>query len=182
MGLAGARSARLKPLSFLVCCYRIHAVSYALPRASFRLGTDFWNPRSNGCQAALKLVWSRMMALGIMASRRASATRALRVAERAAMPNAQDFSFSGRMRDELLNETMFRDLPHARSSIRAWAADYNEERPHSALGHQTPKAFAEGMFTATDRRATPPESSAHLSVATHAPIGVSTQRAPVPAG
>lgn len=35
---------------------------------------------------------------------------------------------------------------------------------------------------ATDSRAAPPESSAHLSVAPTAPIGVSTQRAPVPAG
>ena len=86
------------------------------------------------------------------------------------------------MRDELLNETMFRDIAHARSTIRAWAADYNEERPHSALGYQTPKAFAEDPFTATDSRAALPESSAHLSVAPPAPIGVSTQRAPVPAG
>ncbi|MSU89597.1 transposase [Rhodobacteraceae bacterium 2CG4] len=86
------------------------------------------------------------------------------------------------MRDELLNETMFRDMAHARSAIRAWAADYNEQRPHSALGCQTPKAFAEHLLTATDSRAASHENSAHLSVAPPAPIGVSTQRAPVPAG
>lgn len=98
------------------------------------------------------------------------------------MQNGFVESFNGRMRDELLNETMFRDMAHARSTIRAWAADYNEERPHSALGYQTPKAFAEDLFTATDSRAALLESSAHLSVAPPAPIGVSTQRAPVPAG
>lgn len=98
------------------------------------------------------------------------------------MQNGFVESFNGRMRDELLNETMFRDMAHARSAIRAWAADYNEERPHSALGYQTPRAFAEDMFTATDSRAASPESSAHLSVALPAPIGVSTKRAPVPAG
>ena len=98
------------------------------------------------------------------------------------MQNGFVESFNGRMRDELLNETMFRDMAHARSTIRAWAADYNEERPHSALGYQTPRAFAEDLFTATDSRAAPPESSAHLSVAPPAPIGVSTRRAPVPAG
>ncbi|MFB9148961.1 hypothetical protein [Roseovarius ramblicola] len=42
--------------------------------------------------------------------------------------------------------------------------------------------FAEYLTTATDTRAAPSESSARMSVAPHAPIGVSTQRAPVPAG
>ena len=98
------------------------------------------------------------------------------------MQNGFVESFNGRMRDELLNETMFRDMAHARSTILAWAADYNEERPHSALGYQTPRAFAADLFTATDSRAALPESSAHLSVAPPTPIGVSTQRAPVPVG
>ena len=98
------------------------------------------------------------------------------------MQNGFVESFNGRMRDELLNETMFRDMTHARTAIRSWATDYNEERPHSALGYQTPRAFAEELITATDSRAAPLESSAHLSVAPSAPIGVSTQWAPVPAG
>jgi len=98
------------------------------------------------------------------------------------MQNGFVESFNGRMRDELLNETMFRDMAHAREAIRSWATDYNEERPHSALGYQTPKAFAEVLLTATDSRAAPPENSAHLSVAPPAPIGVSTQRTQVPAG
>ncbi|CRL13563.1 putative transposase OrfB [Phaeobacter italicus] len=98
------------------------------------------------------------------------------------MQNGFVESFNGRMRDELLNETMFRDMAHARSAIRAWAADYNKERPHSALGYQTPKAFAEDLLTATDSRAAPPESFAHLSVAPPAPLGVSTRRTPVSAG
>jgi len=97
------------------------------------------------------------------------------------MQNGFVESFNGRMRDELLNETMFRDMAHARATIRAWAIDYNEERPHSALGYQTPRAFAEDLFTATDSRSAPPENSAHLSVAPPAPIGESTQWAPVPA-
>ncbi len=63
------------------------------------------------------------------------------------MQNGFVESFNGRMREELLNETMFRSMAHARVVIRAWAADYNEERPHSALGYQTPKAFAERLFT-----------------------------------
>jgi hypothetical protein len=98
------------------------------------------------------------------------------------MQNGFVESFNGRMRDELLNETVFRDMAHARSAIWALAADYNEERPHSALGYQTPRAFAEDLITATESSAALPENSAHLSVAPPAPIGVSTQRAPVPAG
>ncbi len=43
-------------------------------------------------------------------------------------------SFNGRLRDELLNETLFRPLPHARAVLEAWRRDYNEERPHSKLG------------------------------------------------
>jgi len=84
--------------------------------------------------------------------------------------------------DELLNETMFRNMAHARTTIREWAVDYNEERPHSALGYQTPNAFAEHLFTATDSHAAPTGSSAQQSVAKPAPVGVSTQRTPVPIG
>ena len=98
------------------------------------------------------------------------------------MQNGFVESFNGRMRDELLNETMFRTMAHARAIIRAWANDYNKERPHSALGYQTPKAFAEHLFTATGSSAAPDESSALQPVAQLAPHGVSNQRAQVPAG
>ncbi|ASP20469.1 integrase core domain protein [Antarctobacter heliothermus] len=54
------------------------------------------------------------------------------------MQNGFVESFTGRMRDELLNETMFRNLAHARMVIAAWTADCNTERPHSALEYQTP--------------------------------------------
>ena len=56
--------------------------------------------------------------------------------------NAFVESFNGRMRDELLNETLFMSLDHAREKIAAWAADFNAERPHSSLGYATPAAFA----------------------------------------
>ena len=54
-------------------------------------------------------------------------------------------SFNGRMRDELLNETLFRSLPHARAVLEAWRRDYNERRPHSKLGWLTPQAYAEAL-------------------------------------
>ena len=56
--------------------------------------------------------------------------------------NAFVESFNGRMRDELLNETLFTSLDHAREKIAAWTWDYNTRRPHSSLGYATPAAFA----------------------------------------
>lgn len=58
------------------------------------------------------------------------------------MQNGYVESFNGRMRDELLNETLFLSMDHARVQIAAWVEDYNHERPHSALGYETPAAFA----------------------------------------
>lgn len=58
------------------------------------------------------------------------------------MQNRYVESFNGRMRDELLNETLFMSLAHARVEIAAWVEDYNQERPHSSLGYTTPAAFA----------------------------------------
>ena len=54
-------------------------------------------------------------------------------------------SFNGRMRDELLNESLFIDLGQARQLIDAWAIDYNTARPHSSLGYKTPAAYADTL-------------------------------------
>ena len=59
------------------------------------------------------------------------------------MQNGFIESFNGRLRDELLNETLFTSLHHARVALTSWQTDYNETRPHSRLGWQTPSAFAE---------------------------------------
>ena len=57
------------------------------------------------------------------------------------MQNGYVESFNGKMRDELLNETLFFSLDHARKAIAEWVEDYNTRRPHSALAYQTPAAF-----------------------------------------
>jgi len=85
--------------------------------------------------------------------------------------NAFVESFNGRMRDELLNESLFLSLDHARHKLAAWAADYNTARPHSAIGYQTPAAYA-AHLTATGRPAANPDHSARRPVATTAPMGV----------
>ncbi len=51
-------------------------------------------------------------------------------------------SFNGRMRDELLNETLFFTIRQARSILARWVHDYNTERPHSSLGYAISAAFA----------------------------------------
>lgn len=42
---------------------------------------------------------------------------------------------------ELLNETLFTSLAHARVALECWRADYNGSRPHSKLGWKTPSEF-----------------------------------------
>jgi putative transposase len=56
--------------------------------------------------------------------------------------NAYIESFNGRFRDECLNDHWFLTLEHARVVIASWRRDYNETRPHSALGYRTPAEFA----------------------------------------
>ena len=78
-------------------------------------------------------------------------------------------SFNGRLRDELLNETLFRSIGHARVVLEAWRLDYNDHRPHSKLGWLTPSGYAR-RWSKND------ELEGH-------PLGVShDRRIPLPAG
>jgi putative transposase len=56
--------------------------------------------------------------------------------------NAFIESFNGRLRDELLNETLFSSLDHARAMLANWRDDYNTVRPHSAIGNVPPAIYA----------------------------------------
>jgi len=56
--------------------------------------------------------------------------------------NAFVESFNGRLRDECLNEHVFRSLTEARRIVEAWRIDYNTVRPHSSLGGLAPSVFA----------------------------------------
>ena len=55
--------------------------------------------------------------------------------------NAFIESFNGKFRDECLNEHWFLTLREAQLVIEAWRREYNEERPHSAIGNLTPREF-----------------------------------------
>lgn len=52
--------------------------------------------------------------------------------------NAYIESFNGKFREECLNAHWFMNLDDARSKLEAWRRDYNEVRPHSAIGNKTP--------------------------------------------
>ncbi len=59
------------------------------------------------------------------------------------MQNGFIESFNGRLRDECLNETLFSSLSEAREILKIWKEDYNQIRPHSALGNLAPAEFLE---------------------------------------
>jgi putative transposase len=61
-------------------------------------------------------------------------------------------AFNGRLRDECLDQHWFASLEDARQTIESWRQDYNTERPHGALGNQTPHAFAANWTSAADGR------------------------------
>ncbi len=68
--------------------------------------------------------------------------------------NAFVESFNGRLRDELLNETLFVSLDHAREVLADWRDDYNTVRPHSAIGNLPPATFAKNSAPAMQRDGT----------------------------
>jgi putative transposase len=58
------------------------------------------------------------------------------------MQNGLVESLIGRLRDECLNEHLFRSLPAARHTLELWRVDYNTQRPHTSLDGLSPFTFA----------------------------------------
>lgn len=87
--------------------------------------------------------------------------------------NAFVESFNGRLRDELLNETLFTSLAHAREALTAWKVDYNTLRPHSGLGNLPPTIYAKLGASVKQRGEAleQPEGSAPRPVASPDQIG-----------
>lgn len=73
--------------------------------------------------------------------------------------NAYIESFNGRLRDECLNQHWFLGLADAKRILAAWRDDYNQHRPHTALGGRTPDEAAcavAGLRSPTAPSAPPP--------------------------
>ena len=64
--------------------------------------------------------------------------------------NAYIETFNGTLRPECLDTHWFGTLAEARESIEAWRREYNESRPHRALGERTPNEFANGNAASRD--------------------------------
>jgi putative transposase len=79
--------------------------------------------------------------------------------------NAFAESFIGRLRDELLNETLFRSLPQTRIVLQSWQNDYNTDRPHSQLAWMCPATYAAAQRSAPLRS---PDGSAPRTAPTTA--------------
>jgi len=56
--------------------------------------------------------------------------------------NAWVESFNGRLRDEFLNSCQFGTVLEAQVLLEDWCNEYNNDRPHSALGMLSPAKFA----------------------------------------
>ena len=97
------------------------------------------------------------------------------------MQNGFCESFNGRMRDELLNESLFLGLDHAREMITRWVVDYNQRRPHSALGYGSPAAYAANL-TAMRGRPGNPDQPRRPHIAPPTPDGVKPAEALIAAG
>lgn len=66
--------------------------------------------------------------------------------------NGKDERFNGTVRDECLNMQLFGSLIEARIRLEAFRQHYNSERPHSALGYQTPLAFKQAWNEAQNKQ------------------------------
>ena len=67
--------------------------------------------------------------------------------------NGTTESFNGKFRDECLSMEWFRHRVEAKVVIEQWRRHYNEVRPHSSLGNQTPAAFKKSCLSTTEPEA-----------------------------
>jgi putative transposase len=66
--------------------------------------------------------------------------------------NAFVEAFNGRLRAECLNAHWFLSLADATEKLEAWRRDYNDERPHSAIGNKPPVTLIERSAADGHRR------------------------------
>ena len=65
-------------------------------------------------------------------------------------------SFHDKLRDECLNRELFRSIVEARVILESWRVEYNERRPHSALGYRTPSEYTKLQTNQIDGGCAPP--------------------------
>ncbi len=68
-------------------------------------------------------------------------TRFLTVPPGKPTDNAFIDTFNGSLRDECLNIHWFETIAEAQRLIEAWRIEYNDSRPHMALGNKSPVEY-----------------------------------------
>ena len=64
--------------------------------------------------------------------------------------NAYIETFNGTLRAECLDTHWLGTVAAAKETLEAWRKEYNESRPHRALGERTPNEFAKGIAASRD--------------------------------
>jgi len=64
--------------------------------------------------------------------------------------NAIVESFNGTFRADSLDAHWFTTLTETQQIVETWRREYNESRPHRALGERTPNEFANGIAARRD--------------------------------
>jgi transposase InsO family protein len=57
------------------------------------------------------------------------------------------------LKEERISLTDWRDIDELVAALERWARTFNEDRPHQALGWQTPAERRAGLFGPSERRA-----------------------------
>ena len=73
---------------------------------------------------------------------KAQAIKTLYIKPGSPWENGHIESFHDKLRDECLNRELFGNLHEAPVILESWRVEYNERRPHSSLGYQTPNDYA----------------------------------------
>ena len=86
----------------------------------------FWHGSNNGPEFTAREAMRWLDRLGV---------KILFIEPGSPWENSYIESFSGKLRDELLNREIFTIPEEARVLIEQWRREYNQVRPHSALGY-----------------------------------------------
>lgn len=81
----------------------------------------------NGPGFTAEVVRKRLERIGV---------RTLFIESESPLKNGYNESFSGKMRDEVLNREVFYNLREAKVVIENWRQEYNTLRPHSSLDYR----------------------------------------------
>jgi len=85
---------------------------------------------------------SEFVARDLMVTLKRSGVTARHIDPGSPWQNGFNERLNGTLRDECLNLETFHNRDHARALVKLWGRGYNQDRPHSSLGYQTPSSFA----------------------------------------